>query len=204
MPLPEKCDPLGCLDVESSRRQSHRLLPLRHVVPPRADRRRRPAAERPSARQRLGFQVRATGDGSQQKLTITTRGGKRPIKAITQTIDGHVVGAEVADLNSNSLPEITVYVQSAGSGSYGQLVAYSVINGTQLSPIYLQELTGGPAKGYQGHDEFRVVEGCLVRHRQPAPDLLQAPQWRSQLDSPAHFRAAVLIGNANLRPPHLR
>lgn len=113
--------------------------------------------------QGYSFQVKATGEGSQQQLTITTRGGSKPIKPISKTVDGRVVGAEVADLNSNSLPEIYVYVQGAGSGSYGQLVAYSVINGNQLSPIVLQELTGAPAKGYQGHDEFSVVEGCLVR-----------------------------------------
>lgn len=113
--------------------------------------------------QGISFQVKATGEGSQQQLTITPRGGQRSLKPITQTVDGRVVGAEVADLNSNSLPEIYVYVQSAGSGSYGQLVAYSVVNGDQLSPIYLQELSGAPAKGYQGHDEFSVVEGCMVR-----------------------------------------
>lgn len=115
------------------------------------------------ALQGIRFQVHASGEGSQQELTITPRGGKRSIRPIRQTVDGRVVGAEVADLNSNSLPEIYVYVQSTGSGSYGQLVAYSVINGNELSPIYLQELTGSPAKGYQGHDEFSVVEGCLVR-----------------------------------------
>ncbi len=113
--------------------------------------------------QGISFQVQATGEGSQQQLTITPRGGKRQFKPITQTVDGRVVGAEVADLNSNSLPELYVYVQSAGSGSYGQLVAYAVINSDQLSPIYLQELSGASAKGYQGHDEFSVVEGCLVR-----------------------------------------
>ncbi|MEB3165316.1 MAG: hypothetical protein VKO65_01465, partial [Cyanobacteriota bacterium] len=113
--------------------------------------------------QGYSFQVKATGEGSQQQLTITTRGGKTPIKPISQTVNGTVIGAEVADLNSNSLPEVYVYVQSAGSGSYGELVAYSVVNGAQLSPIYLQELTGAPTKGYQGHDEFSVVEGCLVR-----------------------------------------
>ncbi|MEB3255552.1 MAG: hypothetical protein VKJ05_04095 [Synechococcaceae cyanobacterium] len=113
--------------------------------------------------QGYSFQVQATGEGSQQQLTITTRGGSKPIKPITQTVNGTVIGAEVADLNSNSLPEIYVYVQGAGSGSYGELVAYSVINGNELSPIYLQELTGAPTKGYQGHDEFSVVEGCLVR-----------------------------------------
>ena len=113
--------------------------------------------------QGYSFQVKATGKGSQQQLTISTRGGKTAIKPISQTVNGTVIGAEVADLNSNSLPEIYVDVQSAGSGSYGELVAYTVINSDQLSPIVLQERKGAPGKGYQGHDEFRVVEGCLVR-----------------------------------------
>ena len=69
----------------------------------------------------------------------------------------------MADLNSNGLPEIYVFVQGAGSGSYGELVAYAVMKGSELSPITLQELSGATAKGYQGHDQFSVVEGCLVR-----------------------------------------
>ncbi len=96
--------------------------------------------------QGYSFEVNASGEGSQQRLTITTRGGKRPIKTITQTVDGQVVGAEVADLNSNSLPEIYVYVQSAGSGSYGQLVAFSVIAGDQLSPIHSTNQTTATPK----------------------------------------------------------
>lgn len=114
--------------------------------------------------QGYSFTVKATGEGSQQQLTITTRGGKTPIQPISQTVNGTVIGAEVADLNSNSLPEVYVYVQGAGSGSYGELVAYSVINGKELSPIVLQELSGAPAKGYMGHDKFQIVEGCLVRN----------------------------------------
>ena len=121
------------------------------------------AFQRTLSLQGYSFQVKASGEGSQQQLTISTRGGKLPIEPISQTVDGRVIGAEVADLNSDTLPEVYVYVQSAGSGSYGQLVAYSVIKGKQLSPIYLQELSGSAAKGYQGHDEFSVVEGCLVR-----------------------------------------
>jgi len=114
--------------------------------------------------QGLSFQVQSSGAGSQQQLTITTTGAKPPIKAIRQTANGQVAGAEVADLNGNGLPEIYVFVQGAGSGSYGELVAYAAIKGSELSPITLQELTGAPAQGYQGHDRFEVVESCLVRH----------------------------------------
>jgi len=114
--------------------------------------------------QGISFQVQSSGEGSQQQLTITTTGAKPPIKPIKQTVNGQVVGAEVADLNGNGLPEIYVFVQGAGSGSYGELVAYSTMKGSELSPIYLQELSGAPAQGYQGHDRFEVVEGCLVRN----------------------------------------
>ena len=113
--------------------------------------------------QGVSFKVHAAGEGSQQQLTIKTTAGNRALKSISQTVNGQVVGAEVADLNGNGQPELFVYVQSAGSGSYGELVAYAVIKGDALSPIYLQELSGAAAKGYQGHDEFSVVEGCLVR-----------------------------------------
>ncbi len=113
--------------------------------------------------QGISFHVQSSGEGSQQQLTITTSGAKPPIKPIHQSVNGQVIGAEVADLNSNGLPEIYVFVQGAGSGSYGELVAYSVIKGSELSPITLQELSGALAQGYQGHDQFAVVEECLAR-----------------------------------------
>jgi hypothetical protein len=114
--------------------------------------------------QGITFQIKSSGEGSQQQLTITTTGAKPPIKPIKQTVNGQVVGVEVADLNGNGLPEIYVFVEGAGSGSYGELVAYSTMKGSELSPVYLQDLSGAPAQGYQGHDRFEVVEGCLVRH----------------------------------------
>ena len=113
--------------------------------------------------QGISFHVQSSGVGSQQQLTITTRGAKPAIKTIRQTVNGQVVGAEVADLNSNGLPEIYVFVQGAGSGSYGELVAFAAIKGRDLSPITLQDLSGVSAQGYQGHDQFQVVESCLAR-----------------------------------------
>jgi hypothetical protein len=97
--------------------------------------------------------TQATGAGSQQQLTITITGARPPIKPIQQTVNGRVVGAKVADLNGNGTPEIYVFVQGAGRGSYGELVAYAVINSSDLSPIYLQELTASAAQGYRGHDQ---------------------------------------------------
>jgi hypothetical protein len=113
--------------------------------------------------QGISFQVQSRGEGSPQQLTITPTGANPPIQSIQQTVNGRVVLAEVADLNSNGLPEIYGYVQGAGSGSYGELVAYAVMKGRDLSPVTLPELTGANARGYQGHDQFQVVESCLAR-----------------------------------------
>ena len=62
---------------------------------------------------------------------------------------GSVSGAEVADPNADGSPK--VYVTSAGSGSYGSLVAYAANHRKSLSEIVLPplphlsgaQLTGG-------------------------------------------------------------
>ena len=115
--------------------------------------------------QGVTFHVTCPNDSSAPKLTITPSGLAIDNSAMTKEVDGHVVLAEVADLNVDGSPEIYVYVQSAGSGSYASLVAYSANKKKSLSEIYLPPITDDPkaAKGYMGHDEFRVVESTLVR-----------------------------------------
>jgi hypothetical protein len=122
-----------------------------------------PSFNRTLELQGIRFQVQTFGAGSQRQLMITTSGAKHPIPVIRQVVDGSVVAAEVADLNVNDQPEIYVFVQGAGSGSDGQLVAYALNNGRSLTPITLPELSGALAQGYQGHDSFAVVERCLAR-----------------------------------------
>ena len=46
-------------------------------------------------------------------------------------------GVSMVDINADGSPEIYVYVTSAGSGSYGSLVAYSANRRKSLSEIYL-------------------------------------------------------------------
>jgi len=113
----------------------------------------------------ISFHVVATGDGSIGSVTITPSGLEADNASITRETDGTVVLAEVADLNVDNSPEIYVYTQSAGSGSYGGLIAYAANNRKSLSEIYLPPVAENPeaSKGYMGHDEFRVVENTLVQ-----------------------------------------
>lgn len=111
--------------------------------------------------QGVQFEIQASGDGSTQELTISAKDVKRTYQTIRQNLTVRLVGAEVADLNSNGKPEIYVFVETVDG--HIEVVAYSVINSNLLSPIYLQELSGQLLNGYRGHDEFQVVEECLAR-----------------------------------------
>jgi len=115
--------------------------------------------------QGITFRIRCANAGSVNRVRIEPKGLEADNTPIEKEIDGTVTLAEVADLNVDGSPEVYVYVTSAGSGSYGSLVAYAANRKKSLSEITLPALTDDPeaSKGYMGHDEFRVVESSLVR-----------------------------------------
>jgi hypothetical protein len=115
--------------------------------------------------QGIRFRVTSANEGSVNTLHIVPAGLEIDNSPIVRTINGTVTGAEVADLNVDGSPEVYVYVTSAGSGSYGSLVAYSANRRKSLSEIYLPPVTQDKvaSKGYMGHDEFAVVESVLVQ-----------------------------------------
>ena len=115
--------------------------------------------------QGLSFHVQATNEGSLNTLTITTSGLSSSDEVMKQEIDGSVTDAEVADINADGFPEIYVYVTSAGSGSYGSLVAYASNRNKSVTPIYLPELSDDKklSEGYMGHDEFTIIENSFAR-----------------------------------------
>ncbi|QPN64196.1 PliI family lysozyme inhibitor of I-type lysozyme [Synechococcus sp. CBW1004] len=113
--------------------------------------------------QGVTFKVQATGEGSTQQLTVEAERDGKPLAVKRLAIDGAVMGAEVEDLNSDGEPELFVYTQSAGSGSYGAVWAWSVSRRGGLLPIRLGAMNSRDSSGYRGHDRFAVVETSLVR-----------------------------------------
>jgi len=113
----------------------------------------------------VGFHVASANAGSTNTLTIEVTGLETGHAPISREIDGTVAGAEVADLDGDGSPELYVYATSAGSGSYGSLVAYAVNGRRSLSEIYLPPFadSGNAAEGYMGHDRFEVRDRALVR-----------------------------------------
>jgi Periplasmic lysozyme inhibitor of I-type lysozyme len=113
----------------------------------------------------VSFTVVALNDSSLSTVTITPSGFKNDNTPITREVDGTVQDAEIADINSDGYPEVYVYAQSAGSGSYGSVIALSSNKNLSVSDIYIPPLDekSKAAKGYMGHDEFAVVEGTLIQ-----------------------------------------
>jgi len=112
--------------------------------------------------QGVTFAVGAVGEGSTQLLQVRAKQGLKSYPPVRQELIGRVVEAKVADLNSDGQPEVVVVVQSAGSGGYGGVQAWSAGKRT-LEPITLPDLTGPLAAGYLGHDSFSVDDSKLVR-----------------------------------------
>ena len=98
-------------------------------------------------------------------LTVHPVGLSVQKETLTKNIEGSVTGAETGDLNTDGFPEVLIYLQSDGSGSYGSIIGYSVNNGKSMSLINLPDIMGDEkaSAGYMGHDEFRIVESTLVR-----------------------------------------
>ena len=115
--------------------------------------------------QNISFDIKTTGEGSIRELTIEPKGLEIDNQKITLELDGQVINAEIEDLNSDGFPEIIIYTTSAGSGSYGNVIGYSVNNGKSISQIYFPDITENKevSMGYMGHDEFAIVETTLVR-----------------------------------------
>ena len=113
----------------------------------------------------VGFTLQTTGGSSLSTLTLSAIGLTKDNEAQQVELDGSAYLAELADLDSDGWPEVYVYISSAGSGSYGSLVAYAINSGRSATTIYLPPIEANveASEGYQGHDEFRVVENRLVR-----------------------------------------
>lgn len=110
----------------------------------------------------ISFAVTAT----KNKLCIKPSGLTGSNDSIVHDITGYTVrAAETGDLNTDSYPEIFVYLVSDGSGSYGKFIGYSVNKGKSMSEVYLPEVSENPDlnKGYMGHDDMAIVENGFLQ-----------------------------------------
>ncbi len=116
--------------------------------------------------QEVGFNISSIKKNGKNTLTIFTFGLEEREYNETFNIEGEtVIDAEVEDLNSDGSPELFVYTQSVGSGSYGIVYAFSVNNKKSMSQVYFKPTAENSKinQGYMGHDEFSLIEKTLDR-----------------------------------------
>jgi hypothetical protein len=107
------------------------------------------------------FDLFTEGNGSLRTLTIV-RTEDGTADTTRNEIEGAVMNAECADLDRDSIPELYVFVQSAGSGSYAHLFGYRCER-REMRTFTLPELDKRLAAGYLGHDTLWVQDSVLVR-----------------------------------------
>lgn len=115
--------------------------------------------------QGVTFQVESPNDSSINEVVVRADTSEGSLGQMQVEADGAITNVEIEDLNADGYPEIYVYVNSAGSGSYGSLIAYASNRNKSLSEIYLPSIEDDSEilQGYMGHDEFLVAEATFVR-----------------------------------------
>lgn len=115
--------------------------------------------------QNISFNISSVRKEYTTQLTITPFGLTNDEATVTHDIEGLVTNAEIEDLNADGFPEVLVYIQSTGSGSYSKVIGYSVNNGKSMSQIYMPPIFENKEinKGYLGHDEFAIMETTFVQ-----------------------------------------
>ena len=113
----------------------------------------------------ISFDVNTKGSGSLRQLVIQPKGFEETNKSVELEIDGKVTDAQVADLNADGFPEVLIFTQSAGSGSHGNVIAFSANGVKSMSRVYFPPVSENTKlkKGYMGHDTFLINESALIQ-----------------------------------------
>ena len=113
----------------------------------------------------ISFDVNTKGSGSLRQLVIQPKGFEGTNKSVELEIEGKVTDAQVADLNADGFPEVLIFTQSAGSGSHGNVVAFSANGVKSMSRVYFPPVSENTKlkKGYMGHDSFLIKESALIQ-----------------------------------------
>lgn len=111
------------------------------------------------------FVVESPNSAAGNKFTVTPSGLKESNEPFTQSVDGDVYGAEVGDLNIDQSPEIYVFVRERSGLKRSTVYGFAANAKKSMSQFALADpdVKSKEYAGYNGEDEFAVVENVLSR-----------------------------------------
>jgi hypothetical protein len=112
-----------------------------------------------------GFSVHITSPNTPEKndIILQPKGLKSVNDPVSLSVDGLLTRAFLEDADGDNSPELFLILTGSGSGSYGEVLAFSTNGNKALTPIVIDECAPKNLEGYMGHDEFTVMENTLVR-----------------------------------------
>jgi hypothetical protein len=112
-----------------------------------------------------GFSVRISSPNlpGKNEITLQPKGLKSVNDPVTMSTEGSLTRAFLENADVDNTPELFLVVTGSGSGSYGEVLAFSTNGKKALTPIVIDKPTPKTLEGYMGHDEFEVMENTLVR-----------------------------------------
>ncbi|MGJ5640749.1 MliC family protein [Formosa sp. S-31] len=101
---------------------------------------------------------------NQGNLEVRPIGLSSANEPLITEISGSISNVEIDDLNKDTFPEILIYTQNEPE-AFGKVYGYSVNNGKSISMLGIPDIQtlSDVNSGYQGHDEFAMVEGTFVQ-----------------------------------------
>ena len=80
-------------------------------------------------------------------------------------IDGRIKNVAIEDFNNDGFPDMVMYVYSGADASKVNIIGIASVENKSCAPIVFPDIRDDLKLrvGYNGHDEFTIIEGALFR-----------------------------------------
>ncbi|MBN3581377.1 hypothetical protein JYB64_03195 [Algoriphagus aestuarii] len=115
--------------------------------------------------QDVGFNVSSIPKDKSNQLTVFTFGLPNEYRESFDIGTNLITQAEVEDLNADGSPELVVFAENQSEPKKMTVYAFSVNNKKSMSQVFFQPIEDNKEinEGYNGNDEFALVENYLVQ-----------------------------------------
>ena len=113
-----------------------------------------------------GYHIYCSNKGAENNTpSIKPIGFENTAQEMNFQIKGKITKAEIEDFNNDGFPDLILYVYSGANYAFGSVIAITSNANKTCSPIYFPDILDDAKLrvGYQGHDEFYLLEGTLMR-----------------------------------------